>query len=158
MKEILLDKGLVTQVDDSDYENLNQWKWYASKKSNGYYVRRNTGPARKQDYIYMSRVIMNPAEGLTVDHIDHNGLNNQRSNLRVCTYRENSLNRIPIGSSKYLGVCVYKSGGKERIRASIKSFGKTTHLGYYKTESDAARAYDKAASQIHGEFANLNFK
>jgi hypothetical protein len=97
---------------------------------------------------------MNAPNILQVDHIDHNGLNNQKSNLRICTLAENRRNRRARGKSKYLGV-YYDNG---YIRAVISVNGIQKRLGYFKIEETAAMAYDKAATIYHKEFANLNFK
>lgn len=152
MKLIPLSQGKFSQVDDEDFEWLNQWKWYAYKGINDvFYVARSIG--RKQ--IKMHRLIL----GLTIfeergDHIDHNGLNNQRINLRKCTHQENCKNRKSAkgSSSKYLGVRLKIN----RWNARITVLKKQKHLGYFKTEIDAAKAYNEAAIKYHGEFANLN--
>jgi hypothetical protein len=92
-----------------------------------------------------------------VDHIDHNGLNNRRSNLRLCTAQQNARNHRPQlrGSSKYKGVS-WRQDGKV-FRALIWHNGKSINLGRFKNEIDAAKAYDKAAKKYFGEFAYLNF-
>ena len=159
MKEIKLTQGKVALVDDEDFEFLSQWKWCASKPtySKAYYALRGEWIRKgKTKPILMQRVIMNTPEGLTVDHIDHNGLNNQKSNLRNCTQSQNRKNRTPNydSTSKYLGV--YITHG--RIRSEICLPDKKIHIGCFKTEEEAAIAYDKVASQYYGEFANLNFK
>lgn len=160
MKEIQLtqqgkNKGLlVALVDDDDYESLSKFRWVGHKERSGihYALRTVKKPVRKT--IYMHRVIMNTPLELCVDHIDHNGLNNQKSNLRNCTRSQNQANRKPSGRSKYLGVCL----ADNRIRAMITVNSKCLKIGSYKTEEAAAHAYDEAAKKYHGEFANLNFK
>ena len=102
----------------------------------------------------MHREIMNTSKGLQVDHIDHNGLNNQRSNLRNCTASQNRMNKICTSRSGYKGVSLNEG----LIQSRIKINGNTRHLGYFKTKELAAKAYDIAAKKYQGEFANLNFK
>jgi hypothetical protein len=93
-----------------------------------------------------------------VDHIDRNPLNNTRANLRFCTHSENQRNKAskPLSTSKYLGVHWHKKDCK--WQATIRVEGKKVYLGSFKSEEDAARAYDAAAREHHGQFANPNFK
>lgn len=151
MKEIKLTKGFVAQVDDEDYEYLNQWKWYI-------YIDRSYRYAIRRDYksgkrIRMHRIIINAPDNMLVDHIDHNGLNNQRCNIRLCTNTQNQWN-MKGRRNGYKGVSVEKYC----FRASIKYKGKTIHLGSFKTEIEAARAYDAKAKELFGDFAYLNFR
>ncbi len=105
--------------------------------------------------IQMSVHLMNPTPGLRVDHIDGNKLNCRRANLRTCTHAENIRNRKKHknGSSRFKGV--HNDG--VRWRARIKLNGKAKSLGTYRTEIEAALAYDRAAREMFGEFARPNF-
>jgi len=153
MKEIKLTKGFVTQVDDEDYEYLNQWEWHAKLSHKTYYAVRTIYPEKKS--IRMHRVLMNTPDHLQVDHIDHNGLNNQKANLRNCTHVENSSNIA--GHSKYgfIGIKLNRNG---RYSARICVNYKHIHIGTYNTKEEAAINRDRVAVEIRGEFANLNFK
>jgi len=100
---------------------------------------------------------MGPPTHLVVDHIDRDGLNNRKSNLRLCTNAENIRNagKRGKGFSKYKGVSRHTRGKK--WTAVIQLNKKTYFLGYFENEIDAARAYDKKAKELHGQFACLNF-
>lgn len=156
MKLIPLTQGMFAQVDNSDYPWLNVWKWYAAKNGLTYYAVRS-GPrgGAKRGKIFMHRVILNTPDNRKTDHQDHNGLNNQRHNIRNATNTQNAMNQTARGKSKYLGVSFTTNG---YIRSRIVINGKCIHLGYSPTEELAAKVYDVAAKQHFGEFANLNFK
>lgn len=155
MKEIELTQGKVALVDDEDYEFLMQWDWYAYRSGKKvyftYYSQRNIKINEdKRSTLKMHRVIMGVTDPkLQVDHIDGNSLNNQRSNLRICTSVENCRNskKRTGASSQYKGVSWHKVS--EKWIAHIT-------LGSFKTEEDAALAYNEAAIRYHGKFAGLN--
>ena len=152
MKLIPLTQDKFAQVDDEDFDYLMQFKWCANKLGNTYYaVNRSI----KDKSILMHRVILGLTDSnILCDHKDHNGLNNQRINLRPCTHSENRANRKAYGSSKYLGVYFYTK--KNKWVAQITKDSKMKHIGIYSTEIEAALAYNNAAKDLHGEFANLN--
>jgi hypothetical protein len=134
-------------VDDEDYEWLNQWKWYAHKvgkiKKKYYAVRKSHDKVKENDgrkLIGMHRIIMNPPKNRVVDHINHNSLDNRRSNLRIVTNRQNMQNLENKGSSKYPGVSWYSP--KNKWRASIHLKDGWKHIGYFLNERDAAKAYE----------------
>lgn len=155
MKEIKLTLGKIAIVDDVDFEYLNQWKWTAKKHRNTFYARRNIQlVGGKQRGIKMHRLIMGITDSnQIVDHRDHDGLNNQRCNLRLCTLNQNQHNRISRkGASKFKGV--WRNGN--RWSAAIMAFGEKKRLGSFVTEIEAAKAYNNAAVIFHGEFASIN--
>lgn len=154
MKIIKLSKKYETIVDDEDYEYLNQWKWYTFKsRPNLIYVTRRIN----NKTIYLHRFILNITNKNTIiDHIDGNPLNNQKSNLRICTQSENMQNarKHKNCSSKYKGVCWDKNRNKWIVNLDINK--KRIHIGRFNLEKDAALAYNKAATKYFGSFAKLN--
>lgn len=157
MKEIPLTQGQVTLVDDEDYEWLSQWKWHASLRRYTWYAERACIVNGKHNRIRMHRTIMDAPDHLLVDHIDRNGLNNTRSNLRLATKSQNMHNQGPSRRNRtgYKGVSWHQK--YRRWFAQIKRNGKRVHLGSFTDPVEAARAYDAAARKLHGEFAWTNF-
>jgi hypothetical protein len=172
MKEINLTQGQFTLVDDEDYKYLMQWKWQAKKNCNGYYAIHSYYAGKINNkkiykYISMHNLIIKPPKGMQCDHVFHNTLDNRKfieidgimkPNLRICTTQQNNCNKTSIGKSKYLGVGFSYKNSYKQIQVRISSNRKRIYLGTFKTEEDAAKAYDKKALELHGEFANLNFK
>jgi hypothetical protein len=148
-------------IDTADFELVRPSRWYADKHAQTFYAITNT-PAQdgqRRGRLKMHRLILSDVE--EVDHIDHNGLNNRRFNLRPATSAQNSYNIRPKeGTSRFKGVYLRKDyllKGKTGYYATISADRKRINLGVYDSEEQAARAYDDAAKKYHGEFAVLNF-
>lgn len=159
MKQIKLTQNQIALVDNSDFEYLSKYKWCTIKTRRGFYaVRGFTANKNKQILIYMHRQILGLKYGdkRQGDHRDHNTLNNQRYNLRICTSQENTFNtrRYRNSSSQFKGVSWHISNKK--WIASIRLNKELKHLGYFDSETEAAEAYNKAAKKYHKEFACLN--
>lgn len=148
-------QGDTVLFDDADESIVRNYEWRSSiiKRSSGRsYVYASTRGVNK---MFMHRFLMNCSDpNIFVDHINGNGLDNRRSNLRLCNRSQNSANRQSSfkSSSKYLGVCKKR----KNWRAQISVNKRTKYLGTFKTQEEAALAYNEAAKKIHGEFANLN--
>lgn len=160
MKEIFLTQGQVALVDDADYEWLNPWKWRAQRQRAGnfYAVRWSPQKKGKRFLVTMSRQILGLGYGdkRQADHQNHNTLNNCQSNLRICTRRENTMNKKLRSNTTSQFRGVYWNKQRNKWRASITTKRETKNLGSFDVEKDAARAYNKAAKQSFGEFALLN--
>lgn len=168
-KVILLHNGLEAIVDDEDYERLSKYKWTAlayDQDMPKYRAVRHTGNKKTRRAVYMHREIMNIPGGLSgqhVDHINHDGLDNRKQNLRIATKAQNRQNATKGGdfngkpcTSKLKGVSIAGRGSK-KWSARICSNKEKMIIGYYDTQEEAARAYDEAALKYFGEFASLNF-
>lgn len=151
MREVPITRGFVALVDDEDYDKANRFKWYPIKSGNNYYATAYNKSDKK--YIRLHWLIIGkPPKGMVVDHKDGNGLNNQSDNLRFCTADQNHCNRKSWGKSNFLGVFPRKGRTYNPWQAKIGS----THLGVFKTEDNAATAYNFAARARYGEFARIN--
>jgi hypothetical protein len=139
MKEIELTQAKFALVDDEDYEKLIKYKWYAYKGCSTYYSGRNDYVYGKRKNILMHRVIMNEPINMLIDHIDGNGLNNCKSNLRIVTQRQNLQNRHTTKSSQYAGVYWKKDAKKWIAKMYINK--KHKYIGSFDTEEEAHKAY-----------------
>lgn len=149
---IELTNGMAAIVDENDYNLVSQYWWSSHKGARTTYARAGTGVAR----ILMHSLLMGKKDGYTVDHINGNGLDNRRCNLRFATGSQQSRNlHIGRGRSLFKGVCW--ANRQRKWAASISFNGSNKHIGYFEKEEDAARAYDEAAKAYFGEFACLNF-
>ena len=153
MKQIELTQGKFAIVDDEDFEEVNQYNWYFAQ---GYAVR-NVKVSGKQKTQLMHRIVTNCPADMDVDHANHDKLDNQKVNLRVCSRSENNQNqqtRTYSKSSVYKGVIFNKHANKWMARIMLNY--KHKFLGYFANEIDAAIAYNVAAIEMFGEFALLN--
>lgn len=151
---IPLTMGMVAIVDETDAAAVQQYKWHASKTSDGhYYARGYVQQSGKWVKVYMHRYLTGAAKGVDVDHKNGNALDNRRINLRVCTHADNQRNqrRNSKNTTGYKGVSFDKARGK--YIASIQVLGTQIHLGRFSTAEEASKAYEEAASRYHGEFA-----
>lgn len=138
-------------VSRDDVEFLRQFKWRLLHAWTAYAQTTINGRVTT-----MHQLLMNPPDGRYVDHVNGNGLDNRRSNLRLVTNQQNQANstKRAAASSKHKGVSWSKT--KKKWRAYICPNKKYIHLGYFTSEEDAASAYDRAAEQIFGEYARTN--
>lgn len=154
MKAITLTQAKVALVDDADFEWLNHWKWFAMRNGKHWCAGRNRPKQNgKRGTIYMHCQILGFPSS-EVDHRDRNGLHNWRANLRLATDLQQVLNREK--PKNRLGL----KGVKRKIHtfeARICHLGKPRTIGHYATPEAAARAYDREARKLFGEFAVLNF-
>lgn len=153
MKKIALTQGKFAKVDDSDYDFLNKWKWYAHFRNGWYAIRNISLSSGRQTQIKMHRIILDVPKGLQTDHKDGDGLNNQRNNLRVCTNSQNQKNKgsYRTNTSGFKGV----SFNKKKWMARISVDGKRIHLGYFLDKVEAYKTYCDACLKYHGEFSRF---
>ena len=150
-------------IDDEDLEEIKKRKWYLLKSNTARtnYIYSPDRKGKVQRTLFLHRLITGASKGYDVDHINGNGLDNRKENLRVCTRSQNKMNIIKNSnkiSSKYKGV--YPIGENEKRkqgwRAAITLDGKMKTIGRYYTEKEAALAYNAYAKEIFGEFAKIN--
>lgn len=154
MRTIELTQGKVALVDDEDFAELSRHKWSVLKASRCWYAVRSAPTG----FLYMHAVIAGTPKGSKTDHADGDGLNNRRSNLRVCSDAQNSNNqtRKRLGcSSQYRGVSLHRATGK--WLAQIKDTGRYMYLGLFESERAAAGAYDAAGIARDPEYFTPNF-
>jgi hypothetical protein len=144
-KEIILTKGKIAIVDDDDFDWLNQLKWFVVKSQKGiwYAARGNHG---RGGFVRMHRLILSAPANALVDHINRDGLDNRRCNLRLATNAQNVCNSRPRKGLKYKGI--HRAG---------KLWAATITIGSFESAEEAARQYDRVAKYVRGEFAYLNF-
>lgn len=151
---LLHDKTLL--IDSEDFDRISGYTWFSWFNGYQWYAISHK-PKPQKGVIYLHRFITNALDGQKVDHIDGNGMNNTKRNLRFCTQAQNGFNRGPNknNTSGYKGVIWDKKNGL--WCAQIKFTGKCIRIGRYGSIEDAARAYDSKALELFGEFAYTNF-
>ncbi len=156
-KQIPLTQGKYALVDDDVYEWASQYRWCASNKGNTSYAVRNVGNGLVIKRIHLHREIMNAPHGTLVDHINGDGLNCTRANMRLASRSENNRNSCKQinNTSGFKGV--YWNKNKNKWHAQIRANNRRVHIGLFPDIEQAARAYDVAARKYHGEFAKTNF-
>lgn len=154
-KKIALPRGRFALVDDQDFERLSQYKWYYVGK---YAARKGCKALGEKNTIYMHREVLQTPDGLETDHVNGDGLDNRRENLRACTASENQRNRsVRVDSwSGFKGV--QWSPKKNRWSVRITHNRRRLFVGDYDNLLDAARAYDTAAKDLFGDFRRDNLE
>ena len=151
--EISLSQNLKALIDEEDYPLVSKYIWHAYKSKNTWGAA--THPSRNKS-ISLHRLIMSCPKGMCVDHINGNGLDNRRENLRICTIAENNRNRVRMQKnniSGFRGVFWEKSCKKWRSQISINN--KNVHLGIFKNIEDAYNKYCEASKRYYGEFSPI---
>lgn len=148
---ITLNAGHVCLVDPEDLPLVSPFNWTAYKSRDGLYYAKRQSPT----HVLMHVLLMG---GTGIDHKNGNGLDNRRDNLRFATATQNNANKDMQKSSRnrFKGV-IHPRGYRKRWGACLSVGGKRHYLGGYGTEEEAARAYDRKAREVFGEFARLNF-
>jgi hypothetical protein len=158
VKKIPLTKNKFALVDDEDYSVLIEHSWHTIATKNHFYAARRQG--KNGPYIYMHRFLLGlmPGDSRHVDHVNCNGLDNRRHNIRIITPQNNIRRKrktTKSKSSKFKGVSWKQSHNKWEAFISLPK--QHLFLGYFDSAKEAALAYDKAAKHHFGEFACLNF-
>lgn len=157
---IPLSQGYSAVIDEEDWPLVSAYRWHTKLNGRLIYATRNLLKDDSNQHRLMHRLLLDAKPGESVDHIDGDGLNNRRSNLRKCTHMQNKWNETKLRASN-------KSGFKgvsqmprcpSRWVAHITVRGRNTYIGSYRTPEEAARAYDCAAYAHYGEFAAPNFR
>jgi len=159
VKIISLSKGKQAIVDDEDFEELNKYKWYVLKdtKNGVLYVVRRIRVNKKNKLIWMHREILKTPSGKMTDHINHNGLDNRKNNLRICNNSQNQRNRGICKKNKSGFIGVHWRKKAKKWCAQITKDKKVIYLGLFTDKIDAAKTFDKKSLELNHDFATLNF-
>jgi hypothetical protein len=156
MKKIKLTKGKTAIIDDEDYPEISKYKWYTKEGHGSIFYAVRTPSSNGQKKIFMHRQILNFPNTL-IDHINRNGLDNRKNNLRLCNKSQNHINckKYKNNTSGYRGVSWHKY--TQKWQARIQYQNKSIRIGYFKNILECAKAYDKKAKELFKDFAVLNF-
>ena len=147
------------KVDPADYKRLRGYEWSSRKGGRSFYaLRYGAGKGGNDVLISMHQDVIEVPEGMVIDHINHDGMDNRGANLRAATRSQNMCHRKKRSrttQSKYKGIHWKKRNRKWQAMITVES--KRIYLGYFRSEIEAAKAYDRAARKYHGEFASPNF-
>ena len=159
MALIPLSRGLFAIVDDVDVALVGQYKWCAIQSTGGRRCFYAVCPMTKsRPKLIMHRLIAGTPPGLDTDHVNGDGLDNRRANLRHATRSQNSANSWnQRNKTGFRGVSASFKASKWPWLATITVRGQYHWIGYFETAEAAARAYDAKAIELQGEFARLNF-
>lgn len=144
--------GYVAIIDIEDVEIVAPYRWQVAHNGNTRYATTQVDGKT----IYMHRLITGADRGVSVDHVNHDGLDNRKANLRLCSHQNNLRNRVLArdNSTGYVGVEKTRHG---RYRAQVWDKGKRVHSSNHETPEDAALARDEAARELYGEYGTYNF-
>jgi hypothetical protein len=150
-----LSRGMEAIIDACDVPLVNKWTWSVQVQARANYACRADRSSGKQAYFLLHRVIMDAPPNMQVDHIDGDGLNNRRSNLRLATVAENhrNLRKPSNNTSGYKGVSWRKD--RSKWRAAIRVDGRLITLGTFDCPQRAHVAYCEASARLHGEFGRV---
>ena len=152
-RTLKLSQGAFALVDEDDYERMNAVKWTLSGK---YAQRKIRMPDGSYTSELLHRAVLNAPRTLEVDHINGDGLDNRKINLRLSTRSQNRAHSTLRKSTKTGFKGVYNNHRTKKFRASIKADSRKYNIGTFATAEEAARAYDREALRLHGEFAVTN--
>ena len=153
MKKIKLTKGKYAIVDDEDYESLSKFQWHISGTG---YAARQLSVQLGRNKEMMHRVVNGTPEGLSTDHINHDKLDNRKSNLRSCTSSQNQRNRgNPVNNTSGRKGVVWH-GLRNKWTARIQHNKQMIYLGLFESKADAIKAREEAENKYHKEFSYSN--